>query len=460
MQYDLVIKNGKVILFNKVSDLINADIGINGSKIVTVGRIEMMNNTAAKVIDADGCVVSPGFIDFHSHVDCNENIARQLVLQGATTTIGGERNFDGRRINEIAENGFLINHGFLLSESFTLRNAIGLRDPYMPASAKEIDKMLQLADLFFRFGNFGIYFGLEMVPGTSTDEIIELSKLAKSYGRKTLIHLRKDGVETVEAVDEAVEIAKKTGAPTHLLHLMYMAGNPELMTQCVERISEAISEGLDITADTGLYEAFPTYIGSSILDGDWEKHYNKEITYRDVLISSGRHNGQFCSPETFGYLRKESPNTLVTVFAFDEKASEIALKQPYMFVSTNAADGHIYEGIGHPETAGTFPKLIRKYVRQKSVLRLKEALYKTTCGPASRFGIECKGDIREGYDADLVIFDYDTIEDTAKFSNVGRPDSPPEGIRYVIVNGKIVVENGNITSNTDAGRLLKMRAGQ
>ena len=234
-----------------------------------------------------------------------------------------------------------------------------------------------------------------------------------------------------------------------------MAGNPELMTRCLECISEAISEGLDITADTGLYEAFPTYIGSAILDGDWEKHYNKSITYRDVLISSGIHNGEFCSPSMFEYLRTEYPNTLVTVFAFDEKASEIALKQPYMFVSTNAADGHIYEGIGHPETAGTFPKLIRKYVRQKSVLRLKEALYKITYGPASRFGIECKGDIREGYDADLVIFDYDTIEDTAKFSNVGRPDSPPEGIRYVLVNGKIVVENGNITSNTNAGKLLK-----
>lgn len=455
MQYDLVIKNGKVILFNNIADFLNADIGINGSKIVTVGRIDMMNNTAAKIIDAKDCIVSPGFIDFHSHVDCNEDIARQLVLQGATTTIGGERNFDGKRINEIAENGFLINHGFLLSESFTLRNAIGLRDPYRPASAKEIDKMLQLADLFFRFGNLGIYFGLEMVPGTSVDEIIELSKLARSYGKKTLIHIRKDGIESVKAVEETVSIVKRTGAPTHLLHLMYMAGNPELMTRCLECISEAISEGLDITADTGLYEAFPTYIGSAILDGDWEKHYNKSITYRDVLISSGIHNGEFCSPSMFEYLRTEYPNTLVTVFAFDEKASEIALKQPYMFVSTNAADGHIYEGIGHPETAGTFPKLIRKYVRQKSVLRLKEALYKITYGPASRFGIERKGDIREGYDADLVIFNYDEIEDTAKFSNVGRPDSPPEGIRYVLVNGKIVVENGNITSNTNAGKLLK-----
>ena len=99
MQYDLVIKNGKVILFNNIADFLNADIGINGSKIVTVGRIDMMDNTAAKIIDAKDCIVSPGFIDFHSHVDCNEDIARQLVLQGATTTIGGDKRDSGERLS-------------------------------------------------------------------------------------------------------------------------------------------------------------------------------------------------------------------------------------------------------------------------------------------------------------------------------------------------------------------------
>lgn len=456
MEYDLIIRNGNIICYDNDIETTSVDIGVRSGKIVAIGKLSEKENIGKVDIDASGCAVAPGFIDFHSHVDCNEKTACQLVLQGATTTIGGERNFDGRRINEISEKGFLINHGFFISQSFMLRDAIGLKDPYEPATKEDIKKMMRLAEPFFEFGNYGIYFGLEMVPGTSEQEIIELSKLAKRYGRKILIHLRKDGIEVIDSVKEAIHIARVTKASIHILHLMYMAGNPSLMEHCLDLISAAIEEGLDITADTGMYEAFPTYIGSSILDGDWKNQYNKTLTYRDILISSGIYNGKFCSPKLFDFLREEYPNTLVTIFAFDEKANELALKKPYVYVSTNAGDGPQYEGIGHPETAGTFPKLIRKYVRQKKLLSLKDTLYKITYGPATRFDLKNKGNIKVGFDADIVIFDVEKIEDMARFSNIGKPDSPPTGIHYVIVNGQIVVDHGSIVTY-HAGKLLTLK---
>ena len=455
--YDLIIRNGTVLTFEPEPLFSKSDIGILEGKIAFLGSLPPESQIRETEIDASGLVVSPGFIDFHSHVDCNFLTARQLVLQGATTTIGGKRNFDGKLINKISEEGFLLNHGFFLSQSFTLRHAIGLSNPYAPATNREIQKMIRLAELFFESGSFGLHFGLEMVPGVSRKELLELSSLAKSYHKTVLIHLRKDGIEVIDALKEALEIARTSGASIHILHLMYMAGTLDLMRQCLSLLSEAISGGLNITADTGLYEAFPTYIGSSILDPGWEKHYGQMITYRDVLISSGFYNGNFCSPSSFHFLREEFPNTLVTVFAFDEKAAEIALTRPWVYVSTNAGDGPVYEGIGHPETAGTFPKLIRKYVRQKKLLSLGEAIYKITLGPASRFGISNKGNLKPGNDADLVIFDVQNLRDTSRFSNMGRPDGPPEGIKNVLVNGKIVVQDGKLTGQVHAGKLLSAR---
>lgn len=455
--YDRIIRNGSVLTFEPEPCFSKADIGISGGKIAFLGTLPPGSQSRSEEIDASEQIVAPGFIDFHSHVDCNFLTARQLVLQGATTTLGGKRNFDGKLINKISEEGFLLNHGFFLSQSFTLRNAIGLSNPYVPATDREIRKMMRLAEHFFEFGSFGLHFGLEMVPGVSQKELLELSRLAKSYGKTVLLHLRKDGIEVIDAIKEALEIARKSGASIHILHLMYMAGTPDLMEQCLSLLSESIDDGLDITADTGLYEAFPTYIGSSILDPGWEKHYGQTITYRDVLISSGFHNGNFCSPSSFRFLREEFPNTLVTVFAFDEKAAETALALPWVYVSTNAGDGPVYEGIGHPETAGTFPKLIRKYVRQKKLLSLGEAIYKITLGPASRFGITNKGNLKPGNDADLVIFDFQSLRDTSRFSNMGRPDASPEGIKNVLINGEIVVQDGALTGRSNAGRLLSAR---
>ncbi len=452
MIYDLVIKNGSVVSFHPEPALKNLNVGILNGVIKKVTNEVMIGKT---VIDATGKIVSPGFIDFHSHVDGNDFPAERVLLQGATTTIGGERSFDGKTIRKIYESGFLINQGFFISHSFTLRRAVGIKDPYHAADPQEISGMLTLAEKFLETGCFGIHFGLEFVPGTSEDEIIELARLAKSYDRIVIVHLRKDGYEALESLDEIIRIAEKTKASIHIVHLMYMVGFEGVMELALQKIREARAKGLDITADTGLYAAFPSYIGSSILDTDWEKHYGKDISEKNLMISSGISAGKFCDKDSFEYLRENFPNTLITAFVCDESEIKRALCEDYVFVSTNAADGPHSENIGHPETAGTFPKLIHKYVKEEGTLELVEAIKKITLNPAERFGIKKKGNIAEGNDADLVIFDYEKIEDKADYVSKGNPNAPPIGIDYVIINGVIAAYNGLITKNRNAGRMIE-----
>lgn len=452
MIYDLVIKNGTVVSFRPGKPLKEQNIGILNGVIKNVSNEVMFGKT---VIDASGKIVSPGFIDFHSHVDGNDFPAERVLLQGATTTIGGERSFNGKTIRKIYESGFLINQGFFISHSFTLRRAVGIKDPYHPADREEIDGMMTLAEKFLETGCFGIHFGLEFVPGTSEDEIIELARLARRYDRIVTVHLRKDGFEALDSLDEIIGIAEKTGASVHILHLMYMVGFEGVMELALQKIRDARARGLDITADTGLYAAFPSYIGSSILDKDWEKHYGKDISEKNLMISSGINAGKFCDRESFEYLRENFPNTLITAFVCDESEIKRALCEDYVFVSTNAGDGPHYENVGHPETSGTFPRLIHKYVREEGTLDLVEAIKKITLYPAERFGIKNKGSIAEGYDADLVVFDLDTIVDRADYVSRGNPNEPPAGIDCVIVNGMIAAQNGAITKNRNAGRMIE-----
>ena len=292
------------------------------------------------------------------------------------------------------------------------------------------------------------------MPGTTTDEIVALSRVAKAQGRPIVVHLRKDGPEALDTLSEIFDVARETGVSVHILHLAYMVGIRGLMDKALAAIREAIAEGLDITADTGLYDAFPTCIGAPILDGDLAQKYGPEKSVRNIVISSGIHVGKTCDPEMFAFLREKYPNTLITAFVFDEGEIRRALEEPFVYVSTNAADGPHYESIGHPETAGTFPRLLGRYVREQGVLGLAEGVRKITLDPARRFGIANKGEIREGWDADLVLADLKTIRDGADYVGRGDPNQPPEGIRWVLVNGVPALAEGEPAASVLPGRML------
>ena len=448
--FDLTISNGKIV--DVINDKILArNIGIKDDKIVAVTTEKIKGNLD---LDVKGLMISPGFIDFHSHVDGNEYSAACLVKQGGTTTLGGERALNSKRIRQIEEDGFIVNHGFSISQSFVLRNAVGISDAKKPATDQEIKVMADLATRFMEYGAFGICFGLELVPGTSYKEILELSKVARKYDRPILIHLRKDGREALKYFDEIIRVAEETGVSVQILQLMYMVGIGGAMPCALEIIEEARSRGLDITADSGVYDAFSACIGTGIFEDGWEQEYS-DTSVNDLLIASGIHMGEYCSEDLFRYLRAEHPETLVTAFVCDVDAISMALKKEYVFISTNAADGPYYPGIGAPEVSGTFPRLLGRYVREKKEISLIDAIKKITILPAKRFGLKDIGSIEIHKNADLVVFDPEVIIDRADFIGRGKPDERPEGIRYVIINGKVTVENNKLTENLNNGRLIR-----
>lgn len=448
-EFDLVIANGRVV--DVVGDKITIqNIGIKDGKIakLTDGTI-----AGKRIVDAAGLLVSPGFIDFHSHIDGNDFSAICMAKQGGTTTLGGERELRSRNISRVEE-GFVINQGFFISQSFVLRHAVGISDPKRSATRDEIQAMVALARTFLENGAFGISFALELIPGTSFDELLAMAKVAKEFERPIIVHIRKDGEEGLQYFEEIISVAKLTGVSVQILQLMYMVGLEGVMEAALDIIERARNEGLDIMADSGVYNAYTACIGTGIFEPGWENEY-KNTSFEDLIISSGIHVGEHCTKELFEILRSDFPQTLVSVFVWDEEAIPVALVKDYVFVSTNAAEGPHYPGVGAPEVSGTFPRLLGRYVREEKVLTLMEAIKKITIYPARRFGLKDVGYIGEGANADLVIFDENTIIDKSDFVNKGNPNEAPEGIAYVIVNGQIVIEKGQLNKKKRPGRLIR-----
>lgn len=453
--FDLVVEGGQVVDFEGVLDCDAFPVKNLGIKEGKIKKISTNPLKGLAHIDATGKIVAPGFIDFDSHVCGNPYSGECLVKQGGTTTLGGLRHINGTVVKDIEENGFVINQGYFISHSFSLREAAGITNIYKSANKSQIQMMSDLAARFLEYGAFGIFFGLEFVPGTSLDEMIALSRVAKQYDKAAVFHIRKDGLEGVNYLEEIYHTGRQSGAKIHLVQLSNNIGVGEtVMKKGLESIDAAIETGLDITADSGVYEAFSACLGTSIFDPGWEKGY-ENCSVTDLLITSGPYMGKYCTKELCQHLRKEYPETLVNAFVGNDNSISMPMKKNYVYISTNAADGPHYPGMGAPEVSGAFPRFIGRYVREKQVLGLRDALAKITVLPARRFGIPNKGELKEGKDGDLVIFEYEKIIDTAKYMGQGSPDTAPEGINYVIVNGEIIVTNGVLTGNRKAGKLVK-----
>jgi N-acyl-D-amino-acid deacylase len=457
MKYDLAINNGNIVAFNPDGIRTGVNIGVRDGKIRAITKDAI---DGKETIDAKNRVVSPGFIDFHSHVNGRLYSAKSVALQGATTTIGGERNFDAAIIPNIESDGFLINQGFYISYSFTLRRSVGLHDPTAVANSKQIAHMIGLTERFLDFGVLGIHLGLEYAPGTSYAEIEELLSLAKANERIAMVHLRKDGYDAMESLEEIIRAASRTGAAVNILHVMYTAGLEGLLDTFLERIESARQDGCDISADTGLYKAYPTFAGSMSLGEGWAKGYREGVSEKDLMISSGVRIGNFCTETSFKYIRKEFPNTLITAFVYDENQIARAIVPEYMMISSNAAYGPHSDTVGHPEGSGTFPKLFETYVREEKILSLPDAVKKITFMPARRIGLINKGNIAEGYDADITIFDLARISSHSDYVGFGDPNAVPGGVDYVIVGGRVIVDHGDFRDlDRFSGELVRFDAG-
>lgn len=447
---DIKIINALIPDFEK-DTFIETDLNIRDGKIVKIGS---SNEESNMEIDAKGKIVSPGFIDIHSHEEILDlkledpyYTANCALRMGATTIVGGNcgNNRQGFEIfhDYVSKNGSPVNYMMFLGHNF-LRNAVGIEDRYRKATKNEIDKMKVLVRDNKKYNIVGLSYGIEYSPGVDMDEMAQIANALGSDKYLLSAHYRYDGERSVEAIEELANLSRETGIPMQISHIGSCSAMGT-MKESLEAVEKAVKDNVNVLADCYPYAAFSTYLGSAVFDEGCFERWEK--TYSDLLLTEEPYRGVRCTKELFYKVRKEHPKMITAAFVMNEKEVEEALKSPYVMVGS---DSLFNKSMGHPRGAGTFPRVLSRYVRENKALTLIEALRKMTIMPAKRLNLNNKGDIFEGADADIVIFDKDKIEDKADYND---PTKAPVGIDYVIINGEVALENNEIVKGR-AGKYI------
>jgi N-acyl-D-aspartate/D-glutamate deacylase len=451
--YDLVILNGRVIDPESRTDAVR-NLGISNGSIKTISSNTLRGRT---VIDARGLVVAPGFIDLHQHGQDEENY-RFKAMDGVTTALElevGTGDIDAWYAQR--EQKTLINYG--VSAGHLAARMAAMHEPikFLPtgeaarraATDAEIAEMKQSLERGLKRGAVAVGFGIQYTPNASRWEILEMFRVAAHYGASCHVHMRNAGVKepgsSIQALEEVVSAAAITGAPLHVVHI-HSTGGPAT-SKLLQMIAEARSHKLDVTTECYPYIAGMTDIKSAIFDEGWQEVFG--IDYKDLQWAA---TGERLTKETFDQYRKIGG--MVAVFSMTEEIVTAAIKSPLTMI---ASDGILENGKGHPRTAGTYSRVLGKYVREQGALTLMDALTKMTLMPAQRLerrvpSMRNKGRIRAGADADLTIFDPQTISDRSTFQ---EPAQYAEGIKFVIVNGVLVVKDGQLQPGVHPGRPVR-----
>jgi N-acyl-D-aspartate/D-glutamate deacylase len=446
--YDLVILNGRIIDPESKTDAVR-NLGISNGKIQTISNNRLNGRIA---IDARGLVVAPGFIDLHQHGQDEENF-RFKAMDGVTSALElevGTGDIDAWY--DARANKSLINYG--VSAGHLAARMAAMKEPvtFLPtgeaarraATDAEIDDMKARVEQGLKRGAVAVGFGIQYTPQASRWEILELFRVAARYGASCHVHMRHAGAKepsSVNALEEVIAAAAITGAPLHVVHI-HSTGGPAT-PKLLQMIDEARARKLDITTECYPYIAGMTDIKSAIFNEGWQEVFG--IDYKDLQWAA---TGERLTKETFEKYRQTGG--MVAVFSMTEENVLAALRNPLTII---ASDGILEKGKGHPRTAGTYSRILGKYVREDRALSLLDALTKMTLMPAQRLerrvpAMRNKGRIRIGADADLTIFDAQTIADRATFQ---EPAQESTGIKFVIVNGVMIVKDGRLQANVYPG---------
>ena len=449
---DIVIKNGLVIdPENKIYSKLN--IGIHNGKIAAVSQDDLNGN---EVIDAKGMIVTPGFIDGHMHedeydIDKDEfsiSIFDCMLMMGVTTAIGGNCGDGPSRpdlyIDAVDRKGLPVNFGLLVPHN-GLRRLVGENDKYKKASKNNIEKMRNIAEEYLDKGCLGISFGIRYVPGIDMEELLTISEALKKDRKIVAAHIRDDAKQVIPSAMELINVGINLEVPVQVSHIGSMGAYGQ-MESLLTLIDNYKAMELDISSDCYPYNAFSTSLGETTYDDGFLSRY--ETTYESIEIGEGEHRGKRLNEELFFKLRKERPELITIGHVMKDEEVDMAIAHPAVLI---ASDGFMHDFQGHPRASGTFPRVINKYVKEKKLISLYDAIEKMTYLTAKRYRLRNKGGLSVGKDADIVIFNFDEICDNATFEN---PSLPPNGIKFVIVNGKVAVKDNEIL-NRNLGKSIR-----
>lgn len=439
-----VVKNGRVIdPYNNIDSKLN--IVIKDGKILEITPYEI---SGEKNIDATGLIVCPGFIDIHMHEDMYHNeedyldewIAKSMLNMGVTTCIGGNCGINLTEpltyLDAVDRLKLPVNIGLMAGHTNIRECVVENSDKYNPIQTDDIKKIMYTAREYLEGGCFGISYGIRYVPGITELELIEVSKACKPENKIINAHVRDDAKNIIWATKEFIKVGMKLDIPIQNSHIGSMGGYGQ-MKELLRLLDSVKSSGLDITSDCYPYYAFSTRIGETTYDDGFLERYN--IDYDSIEISEGKYKGQRCTRNIFDELRKNSPDTITVGHVMNEKDIDMAILHPNVMI---ASDGFLHNEQGHPRAAGTFPRLIDKYVKTGK-LSLYDAINKMTTMQAKKLGLSNKGNLSKGSDADITIFSYDEIKDNATFDN---PIKKPDGIKYVLIKGSVALKDGEIVN--------------
>jgi N-acyl-D-aspartate/D-glutamate deacylase len=452
-EYDVVILNGRVIDPESRLDAIR-NIGISNGTIQAISATSMRGRTT---VLATGLVVSPGFIDLHSHGQDQENY-RFKAMDGVTTALELEVG-TGNANAWYAERdrNALINYGASIGH-IPSRIAV-MRDPggFLPtgdaahkaASDSEIEEIKRRIEQGLRQGALGVGFGINYTAAASHWEILEMFRLAAKHRAPCFVHMRyaglKEPANSIRALEEVLSATAITGAPLHVVHIssMGLRATPLLL----QMIGEAQSRGLDVTTECYPYTATQTNIESAIYDEGWKEALG--IDYKDLQWVA---TGERLTAESFARYRKTGGG--VIGHAIPEDIARISVASPLTMI---ASDGGLQNGKGHPRGSGSYARVLGHYVRDLKALTLTDALRKMTLMPAQRLEriapmMKNKGRIRVGADADLTIFNPQTVIDKSTFE---EPAKYSEGVVHVLVGGVFVVKDAKLQADVNPGRAIR-----
>ena len=446
--YDIVLRGGRAIDPESGLDGVR-NIGIVAGRVAAISgeRLE-----GEQVVDATGMVVAPGFIDLHQHGQSLENYAAQ-IRDGITTALELEIGVeDIEAWYEDRQGRALVNYGASISHPYSRQMAMLGRNPGLEGEslATELTKE-QMQALRRRIergldqGAVAVGFGLAYTPGATREEIVEAFRIAARYGASCHVHMRTDH-ETLSNLEEVIDAARETGSQAHVVHINSSARDRVL--DYLGLIEKAQASGVDITTEAYPYNRGSTLIQSHLFN-EWEDYTDEQLA-QFIWVRTG----ETLTRETFPQ-RRRMGGTIILPPLYREESVRRAIASPLVMI---ASDGMwLTDGRAHPRSFGTFSRVLGRFVREQGALSLTEAIRKMTLMPAKRLerripAMRNKGRLRPGADADIVVFDPETVIDMGTYSD---PAQSPQGIRHVIVNGVLALKNGLVAEDARPGRAVR-----